>query len=1043
MKRIGQHLGSYRLVHLLGSGTFADVYLGEHLYLHTPTAIKILHTNLDAHLIENFLTEARHVSHLTHPHIIRVFDLGLEDWIPYLVMDYASQGNLREKHPSGATVSLSTVFSYIRAIASALSKEPAHRFVDVLSFAEVLEEASSVAPSQPMPPPQPSPIPTPEAPVRSFPQISQARFQGVPEPLTPQIGREEIQQRVRALLEHPQIRMLTLTGAPGVGKTRLAQALSRDLAGKFTHGACFIPLAHINRPDLVAPSIADALDLRWSREHALLEQLKTFLRDKQLLLLLDNFEQVLSASPLLTELLAACPQLKILVTSRSILHLEGEHVFTVLPLALPDLHHLPGLETLGHAAAVELFVERAKEIQPEFELTEENAPTIAKICVWLDGLPLAISLAAARSNLLSPDVLLSLLEKHRLVMLTRGKRDAPARQQTMHSAISWSYDLLTVEEQTLFRRLAAFAGECTLEAAEAVCTALGSLSIPTLDGMGSLLDNSLLIEREHKRQEPRFIMLETLREYGLGLLAASGELEACRDAHAAYFLTLAERAESALHGPEQGRWRERLERERGNIWIALQWLLEHEKIEDAFRLAIALQLFWLLQGRLSEGRSFMEQVLEVESRCAIPVSPLTRAKMLYAVWWLAFWQNDHHQTLPLLEESLGLFRSSQDKAGIALTLAYRGLILHNRGDEEAGMGMFGEALKLSRAGGEKSNLAEVLEVIGAIALFRGEFRRAYELIEEALVLFTEVGDVWRIGTTLHLLSWTAYSQGEYISASQLAEQSLALFRTVGKPALFGEALIALAYTRLALGEENAAGALLKEALTLSREQEHSEESAWALCGLGHLALHRGDPTRARSFYEESISLLKGRWINPRIKWVLASCLEGLGNIALARGQAAWAVLLFAAADAVRGAYGYYSPLGIEQPSYDHALAKARKKLGAQGFAAAWTAGQAMTPEQSLRAEEREVAYRADGMTVAAVASLLPLHSPLPAHARELTPREAEVLNLLTTGLSNSRIAEVLVLSPHTVGVHVQSIYRKLGVNSRSAATRFALEHHLA
>ncbi|HEY6408605.1 MAG TPA: protein kinase, partial [Ktedonobacteraceae bacterium] len=721
----GQRLGNYRLTRWLGKGVFADVYLGEHIYLTNQVAIKVLRTQVDAHATGDFLTEARHLSHLMHPHIIRVFDFGIEHQTPYLVMDYAPHGNLRELHPPGTTVPFETVVAYTSAIASALqfahdqhllhrdlkpenlllgpkhevllsdfglalltagsesaqvqerfgtldymapeqirgqispagdqyalavmvyqwlsghlpfqgsaaelanehlstspaslneqhpeisfaveevvfkalSKEPQSRFVDVLTFATAFEEAGQARSHVPS---------TRSIDTELLVNSRHVRYTNLPRPLTPLFGREEVQQAVRTRLARPQVRLLTLSGAPGVGKTRLALALGSDLLEEFTHGVCFVPLAPISDPDLVIPAIAHALGLQEHGKRPLFEYLGAFLRTKQLLLLLDNVEQVLPASPLLSDLLMTCPELKILVTSRAVLHLEGEYVFKVPPLAVPDLQHLPARDTLLQVASVALFAEQAQSNQSDFELTGDNAAAIAEICVLLDGLPLALVLAAARLKVLPPLTLLALLS-HRFEVLTGGRRDAPAHQQTLRATITWSYNLLSAEEQSLFRYCCVFLGGCTLEAAEAVGTAASGNVTPILDVISTLFDNSLLVQREQEAGKPRLYMLATIREYGLEALASCGGLERARNAHAAYYLSLAERSGSALVGADQGRWADQLERDHENIRAALQWLLEQGKIEEVLRLAIALQKFWLLRGYLSEGRRFLEQALD-------------------------------------------------------------------------------------------------------------------------------------------------------------------------------------------------------------------------------------------------------------------------------------------------------------------------------------------------------------------------------------------------------------------------------------------------
>src|SRR6266568_3922871 len=466
----------------------------------------------------------------------------------------------------------------------------------------------------------------------------------------------------------------------------------------------------------------------------------------------------------------------------------------------------------------------------------------------------------------------------------------------------------------------------------------------------------------------------------------------------------------------------------------MQWLLDQHEIEKTLRLATALQQFWLLRGYLSEGRRFLEQALDAGRLEHASISLQVQASALYTAGYLAYWQNDPGQTIVLLEESERLSRQLQDKRGVALALAYLGAITHNRGEIAAAATMHEEALRLCKEVGAKSELAQLRGIMGGLALFHGEYTQAREMLEECLALSKGAGNVWLTATILYLLGWIAYEQGAYTNARVLTEESLAHYRTLGTPMLFMQALILYAYVLQALGDELTARTLLEEALTLSRELESQDDSARAHCGLGHLALRQGDLVQARTHYEECITTLQGRWIIPRLKWALASSLEGLGEIVLEEGQVAWTVRLFAAANAVRSAHGYYSPVGMRQPFYDQTVAGARAQVGEQVFAALWTEGQQLTPLESLTTEARAPLVTS-GPKAVSTSTLPPLDG--------LTAREVEVLRLVAMGLSKNQIAEKLVLSPNTVNVHIQSIYGKLGINSRSAATRYAIEHHLA
>ncbi len=706
IEQVEQRLGSYRLVQLLGKGSFADVYLGEHLYLNTPVAVKVLRSRLDSHTLEDFLTEARHISHLVHPHIIRVFDFGLESDAPFLVMDYAPHGNLRQKHHAGIPLLLPTVVTYVMALASALqythdqhlihrdlkpenvllgpkhelllsdfglalftydqevlqvkerfgtlpymapeliqgqpvpasdqyalavmvyewlcghlpfegltvrlshqhlytdppslcdehpeipraveqvilkglSKEPAQRFVNVMSFARALEEASQAVSS---------PQALPSLPASTHVQVPvlteklDTSFYVAPLPITPLIGREREREAVHNLLLHPEVRLVTLTGIGGIGKTHLALSLGNEVQKAFAQGVCFVSLSSICDSELVVPAIIQALELPLEENRSLIGYLKSFLRDKQLLLMFDSFEHVLSQAPLLADLLSACPWLKILVTSRALLHIGGEYEFPIPPLEIPDMRHEVEPESLSQVASIALFVQRAQAMLPGFQLTDENASDIAAICVRLEGVPLAIELAVEQSRLLPPKLLLSRLE-HPLKTLAGRRRDVPERQQTLLKTFAWNDDMLSHDEQTLFQRLAVFSGGCSLQALEAVSTALGRLSISVADGVQALIDSSLVQYVVLNEGEPRLSFLEMIRQYAQVRLAESGELDQARDAHAEYYLAFAEEAAS----DDQDAQRERLRREEGNLRAALEWLIERKRGKETQRLSRFLE----------------------------------------------------------------------------------------------------------------------------------------------------------------------------------------------------------------------------------------------------------------------------------------------------------------------------------------------------------------------------------------------------------------------------------------------------------------------
>ncbi len=551
-----------------------------------------------------------------------------------------------------------------------------------------------------------------------------SRPNNLPVQLTPLIGREKEGAAVQNLLQREDVRLVTLTGPGGMGKTRMGLQVAADLSDLFPDGVYFVNLAPLSDPTLVVSTIAQTLDLKETGDQPLLDLLKGYLRDKQLLLLLDNFEQVVSAALQVVDLLAACLKLKVIVTSRAVLHVRGEQEFPIPPLAVPDPKRLPDLVTLSHYEAVELFLSRSQAVKPEFQLSNTNAPVIAEICARLDGLPLAIELAAARIKLLPPQALLARLGQ-RLAVLTSGPHDVPARQQTLRNTITWSYNLLEAQEQRLFRRLSVFVGGCTLEAIEAVCIARET-STPTmsmLDCVASLIDKSLLQQTEQEGEQPRLVMLETIREYGLEALEMSGDMEITRQAHAMYYLAMAEKAEPKLEGPQQAVWLDRLEREYDNLRSALRWFLERgevgHSIELALRQAGALRRFWEVRGHWSEGWNFLEQALAGSKGVAVPV----QLKALKAAAHLAFVRSDNDRAEALSEECLARCRELGDTAGMALSL----------------------------------------RLLGSIALSRCNFIVAYSQTEESLALFREVedkeGTAWSLNNLATVVS--RYLQDQY------------------------------------------------------------------------------------------------------------------------------------------------------------------------------------------------------------------------------------------------------------------------------------------
>lgn len=718
----------------------------------------------------------------------------------------------------------------------------------------------------------------------------------LPVQLTSFIGRSREINDIKQLLSEE--RLLTLTGLGGSGKTRLALQAATQMIEHFHHGVFLVALAPITDPGLVASTIAQSLGMTETPGRSIVASLKDYLQNKSLLLLLDNFEHVISAAPLIAELLVACMQLKILVTSREGLRISGEREYPVLPLALPDLYQMPSLESLAKHAAVELFVQRARAVKSDFRITDDNAPAVVEICYRLDGLPLAIELAAARIKLLPPDAMLARLE-HRLEFLTGGGRDLPARQQTLRNAIAWSYDLLDEDEQMWFRRLSIFVGGCTVDAVNAVAGD-NPAQVSVLDQIGSLLDKSLLREAEGANGEPRFMMLETLREFGLEQLEMSGEQDAIHRRHAVFFLGLAEQAEARLESDGQVQWINRMEQEHDNLRAALEWSKTTDGgAEICLRLASALGLFWEVRGYLTEGRERLAAILltnPAQGRTA------ARARLLARAAELAYRQSDFPATTSFAEESLAIYREVGDRQGIASALIKLGNAATEKGNYVTASGFLEEALKTWRELEDKHGIARALISSAWVALRSGQYGLAKTRLEEALALSRELGDTRSMGFELSGLGEVALRQGDYLRARQLVKESLKLRREIGNKWGVGVSLGILGWIAMREEKWDRAIARLGESLEVRREIGDQSGSAW--------------------------------------------CLERLAAIAMAQAQTEKAARLFGAGAALRASIrSVIDP--ADQPAYNSKVLSLRRELGKERFTVIWDEGRALTLEQAV------------------------------------------------------------------------------------------------
>ena len=626
-----------------------------------------------------------------------------------------------------------------------------------------------------------------------FPELRSLdrRPNNLPLQLTSFVGREADIAAVSNLLE--RARLVTLTGPGGTGKTRLSLQVAAERLTGYADGAFFVELAPVTDPRLVPSAVASAIDVRESADRPLMEAIKEALRDRELLLLLDNFEQVAEAAPLVTDLLSAAPRLRILVTSRGALHVQGEHEYAVQPLSVPDPAHLPAAEAISQFEGVALFVERAMAVRSDFRVTNDSAPAIAEIVARLDGLPLAIELAAAKAKLFGPEAILGRLGS-RLAFLGGGARDLPARQQTLRNAIDWSYSLLPEGEQRLLRRVAVFVGGCSLDAVEAVCGP-GELGLDALAGIEALVDQSLIRRDEAAHGEPRFIMLETIREFAAEQLAESGEALELRGRHAAYFTAVAEAAEPELtRAPEAI---DRVGHDHDNFRAALAWAIETDAGELSHRLGFALWRFWQQRGHLREGRESFDRLLALPSASERTAA---RAKGLTGAAGIAYWQNDYGAAQAWYDEAEAIVRELGDQAWLTDAIYNTASVAMLRGDIPTTMAKFQEGMTIARELGDDAIVARFLEAEGYLAFMSDDLARARPLLEESLALAEGRGDQMAIAIGHHTVAQVARLDSRFEDAAAHYRQALRFGKEMGDVAAMSEPLQGLAAVAIATGD---------------------------------------------------------------------------------------------------------------------------------------------------------------------------------------------------------------------------------------------------
>jgi non-specific serine/threonine protein kinase len=788
----------------------------------------------------------------------------------------------------------------------------------------------------------------------------------LPAQVTSFIGREREIERVKELLAGT--RLVTLTGAAGTGKSRLALQVAAELEESIEHGAWLVPLAPLSDPSKLASAIAQAVGAAETPRGSVLDGLKRALRDRRMLLVLDNFEHVVAAAPTLSELLAACPSVRALVTSRVRLRVTGEHELPVTPLQVPRRRADRFATSLLECASVALFVDRARAVRPDFVLDDTNGDAVGEICRRLDGLPLAIELAAARIKLFSPQALLARLGR-RLDLLTAGPLDRPARHRTLRHAIDWSYELLDVDQQAFFRRMAVFAGGCTLESAAEVCNAASPLAADAIDAVAALVDHSLVRRQEADDGEPRFLMLETIRDYAQERLAEAGEVDESRRAHAAHFLGFAEEAESALTGPEQGRWLDRLDAERINLRAALGWAEQTGGIEVGLRIAAAIWRFWLARGYMRGGRERFERLL---SAPAGTVPPRLRARALHglstiahnqgdnraartqleeclALWrevgddtglahalnnlaWVASELSDFPTTISLSRQALGLHRARNDERGMAVSLNNLGWVAAKRGEAAAARGYYEQSLTLRRKLSDHRGTGAALTNLAWLEVMRGDFERVGRLLDEAAEILIRLDDKSILGWSMVIRALALFEQGEYEQAAGILETTLARWYDGVNRSLLAWTLYLRGVVAHARGEARATD-LLDESLAVWNEIGSRWGVAMGTCALGIIAAATGDRARAERLLVGSLVIR--RELDDRRG--MAECLDAVA--ALPDCPPERAIALLAAAEAERARVGAALPPRA-RAAHAAQLERLRASLGEEGFAAAWQSARA-------------------------------------------------------------------------------------------------------
>jgi predicted ATPase/DNA-binding CsgD family transcriptional regulator len=822
----------------------------------------------------------------------------------------------------------------------------------------------------------------------------------LPAPRSSFVGREQEMLEVKRELEIT--RLLTLTGAGGSGKTRLALEVARDLVGTYPDGVWLVELDSLSEEKLVPKAVAEALGVHERPGEPLADTLFEVLGDREMLLVVDNCEHLVEAAARLVDsLLDSCPRLRVLATSREALDVEGEVRWPVPPLSAPDPRRSPTVDELERSESARLFLARARNRDPSFTFTLGGAQAVAEVCSRLEGIPLAIELAAARVGTLSLEEISERFEGS-LELLTHGGRTAAPRQRTIRGTLDWSHQLLREPEQRVFARLSVFAGGWTLGASEAVVSGGGIEESEVLDLLSGLVEKSLVIVESTQQGGVRYRLLDPIRQYALEKLEQSAEVEDVKRAHAEYFLALAEEVEPQLIGPREAEWFEHLEEELDNFRAALSWASAHGEAELGLRLAGALGSFWFWERHCGEGRGWLEGALAQEG----PTSALARAKALGAASLLASELSDSARAKEAAEEGLRLSKEAAIEGGRAPYFVW------------------------------DSPTTFFLNLLANVSMDEGDHERARALGEETLALGRQADEVQGIVWSLLTLAIAATLRADYEQAEKLYTEGLNLARELDSAYARFLYLVNWGWTSLLQGDPERATAIIEEAVELARERRRGFMGLLSrpLDTLGWAALLGGELERAKAQFEENLTL--SRELGD--KATLSMSLEGLGCVAGAEGEAVRAARLFGAAETLMEAIDYRL-VPQERAVLEPYRASVRPRLGEGAWEEALAQGRAMGLDETLGyalSEEQPSTSPSPATSQPSVSS------STPEHPAGLTSREVEVLGLVAGGLTSAQIAKELFLSPRTVETHLTSIYHKLGVSSRAAAVRFALEHGL-